>query len=117
MKKLFLIFPIALFLIFITTNNINKQFEDQDCILNDSALFYYNQFVSNFGGIQEEDMDSVINFYTKTIQTLDDTIKSYKYSNSKEDSYQFEVELRQEYKDKCKEAKIIQGLYQFHKQR
>lgn len=116
MKKLSLIFPVALFLIFPATTNINKQPEDHDCILNDSALFYYNQFVSNFGGMQEDDMDSVIIFYTKAIQSLDDTINSYKCSNQEENSYQIEVDLSQEYKEKCKQAKITQELYKFHKQ-
>ena len=108
MKKL-----IFLFVLYSCTNVGKKNICNES--FNDSSLFYFNEFVKRFGAIEEDDMDSVINYYSLAIRQLKDTINANELSHENKSNCQLEIDLRKEYLIKHKEAILISQHYKHHK--
>ena len=107
-----------MFVLYSCTNVGNQNISNQNIsneTFNDSALFYYNQFVERFGGMQEEDMDSVIDYYSMSIQQLQDTINANVIMEKDESCYQAEKDLKQEYLINYEDAILISQRYKFYK--
>lgn len=114
MKKLLtIIFVVLLFSLYLKKdNNVKIQYSN---IYTDSCSFYYNTFFEKFGGMCEEDMDSIVNCYSFLIGNLEDTIKKNISLNKDSILYNIEVELKHEYVEKYEEACFLRERYFFNK--
>lgn len=110
MKRHLSIFLLVFIFCFLTFKN--QKIKNQHKNINtDSSLYYFNLFTEKFGGINEYDMDSVVDYYNFLIVNLEDSINKYKSTKKDLNSYKFETELHQDYIQKHQEAKQI--LYRY----